>query len=414
MSIEASESPISDCDRVLEIKVRQLSGEPVDEREQALLHTHLAACPACASAQNLITETDAVLKQTYGSAKVRTGFSARVLSALPASFEVPNTAEKVTEKEHARVRESAMTPVGQNSGLRVYSNATGNSQSVSRSWFKYGLAATVLIGVLGLVLARVSKQGPGSIKRGLLAGADGQAVSEMQPGHLYTAKEETVLDLGAQARVKAEAGAEIEITGSIKPEVRLRTGDLYAATTDDDKPLRVSCSNFDTDLHTGDFFIAEERGAANETHGVVIVFSGHARVTPKEMEEMPLTAGQVFYSVGDDVLALSERRDLTDLSRDGQMPAILPNKDVSLLRQEYKTQVEGYQKELKQLREELTRVKEEMQVAELRERSQRVVEYLDAHRRRLKSLSDVAPTPQFPLEQIERGLKGHLDPATWL
>jgi hypothetical protein len=274
------------------------------------------------------------------------------------------------------------------------------------------LAASVLL-VLAAgrleIFSPPGKKAAVAIKKGDILGVNGRPVNTLEVGHVYTVQNTAVLSVANGGMLKLQPGAEFELRARVAggdPKVQLASGDVYVWGQDDAKPVRVGGSSFDAVMHKGDFFVADE--GTDEPASVVIVFAGHAEVEFEE-ESTPLRAGQVLISMGRDDWAVSQTIELADAVELLQAP--LPTAaDLAALRREYETRVRGYQRELKVLERQLRDEQNEQRLMELKERQHRVVEYRDAHQRRLNSLWEA-----LPFDAIRRGLEGHVeDPVRWL
>jgi len=286
-----------------------------------------------------------------------------------------------------------------------------------RRW-AWGLAAaaaivaiTVGVGIAGGYFQKdstpVASSSAPKIERGALADGQGKAVKRLDPGTRYTARERTVVAIRKDTLLRFEAGTAFEVGGEDQPGVKLAVGDMYASTPDSTTPLRVSLKNFDTDLHGGEYFVAQEESLG--TQGVVIVFSGTAHVRVNRDLLLPLNAGQIYYNVEQDGTSSD------DTLRADQIVAPKPGLPVeSEMKKLYADRVKGFEAELDQIQKKLAGQDEgSMQRVELQERARRVEEYLQQHRERLQAMGGVDQRRSVPYEQIQRGLRGRTDPATW-
>lgn len=395
----------------MEIQTLLLSqtGEP-SEIERHLLNEHLAACADCRELKDALSFSDRELRAIYHAVQVPAGFAARTLAALPVSTAKPENT------------------VPHEAGMRVFASSAPSAWN-RKAWLAAAAAIALIVG-LAIVVGKVgSPAGTASatVAHGSLTDSDGRQIGKLEAGRTYTAKEDTILRVGDHAQLKALEGAnfQIELAKSGQTQLKLQSGDMYAAQPEqpgqpdqtDQNPLVISCTTFQTELHAGDFFVGEEP-AAEGSRGVVIVFRGHAHVIPLSENgeaSLRLDEGEIYVTVGRNSQSHQMKIAIAD-ARAGRVW-----QDVNALRKEYQTRVLGYQQELKSLKEQLAQTKENQQALELRERCDRVVTYLDAHQRKLETLSQgtsrgvVGPDKnEIPYEQIERGLNGHSDPSTWL
>jgi len=379
------------CELALELKTRQLMGDASIDAERLSAENHISGCADCQTNLEAIREADALLKEGYASAAVAPEFASRVMAMLPRS---PKVAE--TGAAQAKVF-SVVAP--------------------RRSWALRTLAVASLIALIAgmAVLSQAPKKvwvvkNGIAFKGGEVVDASGAPARELKPGVVYTVKTDTVVPLTEHGTLKIKEGTEfqVELSAGNEPQLRLAGGDLYAWGRDgsEQKPLRVSCSSFETTLQAGDFYVAED--SAEQTSSVVIVFRGNAQVT-RGAGVLPLREGQVFFVLEGENEAFAHTIELNDalLRLRDDPPAA--QADMASMRRVYQKQINGYQKELARLESLLKAEKDAQLVADLQERQQLVHTYLDAHQRKLKTL-----WREFPYEEIERGLHGHSDPATWM
>ncbi len=384
----------AECQRALDVQARDLSGETVDASERQEFEAHLAACSVCRAMQQSLIKTDESLRMAFSQTRASSGFAARTLAALPTMAEVASA--PVTN-----------TP-------RVFSAGPAR-----RSWGAgLSVAAALVAAVLVAVTAISWKRGTPhsknnlSVRRGKIMDSNGQVVTQLKPGTLYRVVEaDSVVPLNDANLLNIKENAEFQINVAAdtgEQSLKLQSGDLFAwgKEENDQKPLKVSCSTFDTLLNAGDFFVAED--GADDAGTVVIVFKGQAQVK-RDNQTLPLRAGQVFFMLGSDDMAFAQTLELTDaVGRLRDDPGVR-RQDLVELRNLYEKQINGYKKELVELESLLKTEKNEHKLAELRKRQQLVVSYRDEHQRKLKTLFR-----EFPYEELQRGLHGHSDPATWL
>ncbi|HYF52311.1 MAG TPA: hypothetical protein VEJ63_23085 [Planctomycetota bacterium] len=341
-------------------------------------------CPRCQSILALSAEFESAVASEL-SARNPSAFSAAVLARLPKAS-APAAAKGF-------VVVAAPTP---------------------RRW-TWGLAAAVVLLALSAVIGFASgifqKQVPASafapnVARGRLTDAQGKSAQKLETGTRYTAREQSVVALNDATLLKLETGTKFEVSSDENPGVRLAAGDMYASTA---APLRVSLRNFETDLHGGEYFVAQEDALGMQ--GVVIVFSGqaHVRVNRNADLLLPLNPGQVYYSVEEngemfaDTVAASEVKPPKDL--------VAATDDEKRL---YADRVKGFEAELAEVRTQLARLPESAQQrSELQKRAGLIEKYLHDHRQRLEAMGGVDHPRKLPYEQIQRGLMGRTDPATW-
>ena len=357
---------------------------------------HVQKCARCQAVLAGATEVEAALKSELAR-RNEAAFTRSALSQLPVVVANP----------------AAGASTGK--GLVVV------ARPEPRRW-AWGLAAaaaivavTVGVGIAGGYFQTnppervVSRFGPASasIQKGALTDAQGETAKRLNTGTKYTARERTVVAIQGDTLLRLEAGAAFEVGGEEEnPSVRLATGDMYASSSaSNSAPLRVSLKNFDTDLHSGEFFVAQEESAG--TQGVVIVFSGMAQVRVNADVTLPLNAGQIYYNV-EQGGASSDATIRTDqINRSNALA------ESGELKQLYSERVKGFESELEQIQKKLDGMAEGVaQRGELQERARRVEEYLRQHRQRLEAMSGV-DYRRMPYEQIQRGLRGRIDPAAW-
>ncbi|MCY3021560.1 MAG: hypothetical protein NTW87_21305 [Planctomycetota bacterium] len=375
--------PPDSCDRVTAIHVKMLAGEELDAQERDLLAAHVAACTACRALQGELAEVDQALRTALATPRSTPGFVARTMSALPPAGATP------------RIFAAAPRP--------------------RWSWARTGIAAALVVGVLVAWLGMSGKLRSGhgsmavvSVMKGHVTDSAGRPVQRLKMGEVYKVTETALLPLASSGMLKVQAGTEFQLRraeDSNNPELKLQAGDLYARGQDDHNPMRVAGSGFEALLRKGDFFVADE--GEDTPASVVIVFAGQAQVSVEE-ETMPVSAGQVFFSAGRDVWDVASAADLAAVMPPA--PDGVAAEELALLRREYHDLVVGYQRELKVLEQMATQEQNKQQLAELRERQQRVTTYRDAHKRRLESLGQA-----LIFEIIRRGLEGYTsDPAAWM
>jgi mannose-6-phosphate isomerase-like protein (cupin superfamily) len=192
---------------------------------------------------------------------------------------------------------------------------------------------------------------------------------------------------------------------------------VYAAKTENPSvptaAMRVSLSNFETELQSGEFYIGQS-GAYSHGSGsqsVLIVFSGTAQVLDRD-SIVSLNAGQIYYNVEQPIGKGSQ------ISNTTTTEIVLIRKPTpahdSETKQMYRERVVGFETELKQLRGTLAlQTEKNAQSEELEHRTQRVEEYLKQHRQRFETMNASEAEKQLPYEQIQRGIQGRTNPATW-
>ncbi len=372
----------------MELHTRALVGEAVDASERHELELHLVGCAECRKFQEELLQADTQLRSALSSIQVSSTFAQRTLAALPSAPELPAIPEMP--------RVFAATPA-------------------RRSWAsRLSIAAALVAGVLVVWAASslISKRpgngtrAPMSVVRGKLLDANGNAVTQLKQGAVYTVQADSVVPLSDANIVNLKEGAEFQVQGD--NALKLTAGDLFAygRPESDQKPLRVSCSTFDTLLHAGDFYVAED--GAQDSSSVVIVFNGQAQIT-RDNETLPLRAGQVFYVLAAEDMVFAQTIELSDaVVRLHNDPGV-QRKDLADLRDLYEKQIRGYQKELVELDKQLKSEQNPQKLAELRKRQQLVLNYRDEHQRKLKSF-----WREFPYEELKRGLNNRTEPSTWL
>ena len=373
----------------MQLQTRSLVGEGLDSAERRELESHLAACSACQTLQNELTRADAMLRSGISASRASASFKERTLAALPV----------VAKPE---------TP-------RVFS-----ASPVRRSWVaRLSIAAALVAGIL-VVLAAASftgkkstsdLHGPMTVHRGVLHDSNGNVVTHLKAGTVYTVQADSVIPINDASVVNMKEGSEFEVevaadTG--EHSVKLKTGDLFAygRAESDKTPLRVSCSTFDTLLHAGDFYVSDDGN--QDTGSVVIVFSGQAQIT-RDNETLPLRAGQVFYVLAAEDMVFAQTLELSDAVVKLHDDPGIQRKDLAELRDLYEKQIRGYQKELVELDRQLKSEQNPQKLVELRKRQQLVLSYRDEHQRKLKSF-----WREFPYEELKRGLNNRTEPSTWL
>lgn len=380
------------CEQALERQARLDAGAALPPEEREELTAHFAACASCRRLLDEFAHLEEQLRSAYAATRAAPAFAARAMSALPA----------------------APGPQLAGGAPRVFAVARrrifGRGVAVAA-----GLAASVVL-VLAIVYGMLASTGGHAariaIRKNGVRGANGQPVSELKVGEVYTVRETTVLSLADAGLLKLQPGAEFQLQPSAAdagPGVQLMSGDLYVWGEDDLKPVRVSASSFEATLQKGDFFVADEGEGIEVPAGVVIVFSGRAQVA-SENETRPLRAGQVFVSLGRDDWAVTQTLDLTEAVTHVAVSPVVGQQDAATLRREYAARVRGYQRELTALEQQAQNERNAQRQAELRERYRRVLAYRDAHQRRLDTLWQASP-----IDAIRRGLEGHTDdPTRWL
>jgi len=379
------------CEKTMETATRLLLGESVAPEECQAAEQHARSCTTCQQAKAALADANTSLKEAFGTELASSSFIARTMASLPAAPE-PSTV-------------TADTP-------RVFRAPPARSP-----WNVAAVAAAVAIALLAGIAALAILRKPAdtsgtkvlAVARGQLLDSSGAAVRELKAGTVYKVADDAVVPVSEHGTVKLKSGAEFQVVlANNEPELQLEQGDLYAWGRDgaQRKPINVTCSSFQTTLHSGDFFVAESR--ADQTSGIVIVFNGDAKVK-RDAGELRLTAGQVFFVVEADGTAFAHTLELNEaVARlQDEPPAQRPN--LLAMRRDYQKQIKGYQQELSRLERLLKTEQDARKLAELQERQQLVSTYLDAHQRKLKTL-----WRDFPHDEIERGLHGHSDPATWM
>jgi hypothetical protein len=387
------------CQRALDIHLRRMLNEALNHGEQAFIDSHVNACPAC---QTLFASLQTPHEQVRDAAKMcqpAKGFAARTMQRIDQSA------------ARTAAPEAAKPPA-----LRVW---TAPARTGIWRFRKIALAAaSVCLALAGIYAAIVFTATPAlavSVKRGELAGKDGESATRLRQGQTYIARKQTVLELGQNARVKMEAGAEfrLKISASrLQPDIELSNGDLYARADGTGIPLGLSCRHFDTEVQGGDIFVAHEDAAVSR--GIVIVFSGSALVSATNQSVVRLGEGQVFYSVGTESWSTADRLELREVpqlkARHAEAAQVAPPE----LRAQYEVNVSGYQRELAALRSQMAQNERRGAARQdLSDRVSRVEKYLQIHQRRLEALSATGGTPP-PFDQIQRGLDGRTDGRDWL
>jgi hypothetical protein len=379
----------ADCEAAANIQLRLLENDAVSSDERATLERHAAGCAQCRALFSSMQSSDSTLRGAFQSARVSDGFAARVMLALPAA--------PAASASGAR-RATETSP-------RVFTTARPSIFTPAR------IAAALVLAAIGIATAIVFvAQEPAlaaAVKKGTISDANGKTVSALQVNKPYVAKETAVLALAESVLVKVQQGAEFQLEQADQPHLKLRSGDVYASTGRSTGPVMVACTYFDTELHGGDFFVAQENSPA--ARGIVIVFSGNARVQMPQKEAVPVGAGEVFFSIGAEGMPMAA----ADLPRKRQQAAVSEKDPQS--RELYASKVTSYSQELADLKKALASAPQESrQYADLSDRCRRVSEYLDAHQRKLKSLTPDNSLQQIPFEQIERGINGRTESASWL
>lgn len=382
-----------ECQQALTALSLRVLGETSDA--SAAAETHLQQCATCRAMFSSLTTTDAAIRQAITQVRTRPNFVARTMAALPSA--------------------AAATPAP----MRVYAAPR------RRSWIRTtaGVAALVAVAACGaFVLVTVARGKPAlamTIQKGRLVDDSGNSIQKLQAGRVCRADEETVMRGAGDDRLKIRKGARFSFQAdeTETPKLKLESGDLYAATSavENEKavPMHVGCANFDAELNSGNCFLAQETSSIPQS--VMILFDGSARVTPLLREPVHLKSGQIFVSVG---LAEDAYTDTLELAAfaDGAVPeAIQDAGDVGGMRARYERQIEGYHAELGALQKRIAALPAgDTALVDLRDRCARIEGYLRAHESRLNSMPKANRPAKLPLESIERGLREHLDPKTWM
>jgi hypothetical protein len=385
-----------ECQQALNAYAGQIFGADSAGKADA----HLQSCPACRTLLASVTASDASVRAAVSHVRAKPDFLARTMAALPFSA----------------APASSPAPAQ----MRVYAAPT-QRRFWLRSWS--GIAAAVALVALGVVIfASVARGKPAlaiTVQKGRLVDEKGVAVQKIQAGRVCTAEEDTVMRSAGDDLLKIRKGARFSFQTSEtgNPGLKLESGDMYAAASATENenalPVRVGCANFDAELNSGNCFLAQETSSIPQS--VMILFDGSARITPLLREPVHLKSGQIFVSVG---LAEDAYTDTLELAAfaDGAVPESIQNAgDPGGMRALYERQIEGYHAELTALNKRLAALApEDTAVADLRDRCTRIEGYLRAHESRLNSMPKSNRPLKLPLESIERGLKEHLDPKTWM
>ncbi|HEY3322374.1 MAG TPA: hypothetical protein VGP72_18070 [Planctomycetota bacterium] len=376
--VEENNFPSEICQRAVETHARLLLGDIPAQAEQAEAAEHLASCTYCRQLQAELSKADQMLRETLPGPRLSPDFTARTMAALPAA---------------------------QASGVRVFAKGPAR-----RSWLRPAMAAAIVLGLLlalaaKFILVPTANELTVSGDEAVVVDEKGNRAKTLQAGKLYRAVSDAVLPLNAASAFQVKTGASFQVERSA---LKLKAGDVFAWARQEAQgaPVRVSCLSFDALLNGGDMFVAEE-GAEN-AGGVVIVFRGQAQIV-RDKDSLPVNAGQVFVSLDSHDGAIAQVMELNDALERMRSEPQLAQEDLDALRRDYETRVQGYGKELTQLDEQVKTEKSAERVQELRKRQALVTEYRQAHERRLKTMGR-----QFPDDEIERGVREHTDPETWM
>jgi len=374
----------AECQRALDAQTLRFAGEPLSMTEFANVNAHLESCAGCRARIAQMTTAVRAVHAAFPTARATPDFAARTLAALPA----------------------AQAPQ-----LRVYATAQKPS---AWKWVRVAALVALVAGGL-LTIASIAASKPVlavSIQKGKLVDSKGAAITSIRADRVLHAQEDTVLrgkhdellNLRKGARFKLQANA------ASTTEVHLEDGDLYASATIS-SPVRMGCANFDAELSNGDCYLAQETSTIPQS--VMILFDGNASIHPGQREPIGLRGGQIFLSVGQADDPYTDTLELVDYT-EGRIPEVA-KVDPSDMRHRYERQVEGYRAELTALNARITELPAaDPAVTDLRDRCVRIQNYLRAHETRLQTLPKGNRPVTLPLDCIERGLKEHHDPKTWM
>jgi regulator of replication initiation timing len=380
---------LTPCEAALATHALQLSGEELEAGQAQRAEEHFALCASCREAAALNAQALGLARGAFSAVRVSVQFTAKTMAALPQ-----------TATASTQVRVFGSTPVR------------------SSSWRPVAVAASLALIAVGGVLAMTILKSPPVVAvstRGTLVDSAGRDVKSIQTGLLCSARENTLLRVENEGTLNVLKGTRFEFrreknNGAV--EMELHNGEVYAQASGSDG-VHVACANFQTEVPEGDCFVTQETD--NVTRGVVIVFTGRANVTPNLQAALPLKSGQVFFSVGEGPSAFMDTLELGDIPKLVGTNANEANVDAKTLRKQYSERVEGYRRELAELKKlDEAKKADDPQKPELSMRLERISGYLRAHELRLKSLAQAeTPGHGIPLNEIERGINGHTDPQTW-
>ena len=374
----------TECKRALDAQSLRLMGEPLSITEHEKVTAHLRSCAACRNQIARMVNADRAVHAAFPAARATPDFAARTMAALPA----------------------AQTPQ-----LRVYATTKNPS---SWKWVRVAALVALIAGSI-LTIASIAASKPVlavSIQKGKLVDDKGAAITSIRADRVLHAQEDTLLRGKHDELLNLRKGArfKLQTNAASTPEVHLEDGDLYASATLAN-PVRMGCANFDAELSNGECYLAQETSAIPQS--VMILFDGNASIHPNQREPVGLRGGQIFYSVGLADDAYTDTLELVDYT-EGRIPEAA-KVDPGEMRRRYERQVEGYRAELTALNARITELPAaDPAVTDLRDRCVRIQNYLHAHESRLQTLPKGNHPVTLPLDCIERGLKEHHDPKTWM
>lgn len=409
----------------LRVRLGSAEAEPLSEAEQAeyaRLQTEHGA---------FLAEMDAAetaLLRACADAAPATGFSAKVLAALPAA---PAPALPVAAPSAAEA-----------GGTRVFTAAASSNRT---RWLWPALAAAALLAVALLGLPYLqgggTNEGPGGDSMaaeqpkqvsGQLMDDQGRPVDRVEAGKRYRVEEGEVaaVKLGEHARVRLAERTEFEIPQQdLEAGLRLYEGMLYAheAGRDSKAGLTVDCADFSA-KGQGKFVAIQEALPADPEHnpdgwgqGIVIVFQGTANIMAHAGAELTLKQGEMYITDG-------EAQDVQVFLAGYAKQAALLNtqaadpRDATALRALYQERVAGFRRNLKQIDESLAAATSPEKVSELKRRRALVAQYLDTHAKRLESFAGSdEDTPAVRAKRLRRAgekvervwEEDFPDPAEW-
>ncbi|MFH0937776.1 MAG: hypothetical protein V1899_00595 [Planctomycetota bacterium] len=396
---ESNELPPA-CEQAMAnwLLLAEAENEYLAASEKAALDKHLADCATCRVRQNELIQINHALRSAFQAAQTGPDFVAQTMARLPAA-------------------PAAMTPTPRVSSVPSMLIFTAQPR---RHWIltKSRLVATFVISLVGATIAVLLLTQEHAlavpVMKGVVTDNCGRPVKTLITGQDYRIQETTVLALNRTAHIKAQPGAEFQLKTAADKKTAsftLNTGDLYASVESESAPLRMECAKFDAELYGGDFYVAQDTSKTNKMCNIAIVFNGLARVMSPQQSPVAVRAGQVFVSVS------SEGRTFSDTF---DFKLVLQNEHETIqqsagMRDDYRVCVEGYRSDAATLRKKLAVAPLGSPLHDdLSDRHRRVTQYLEAHQRRLESMSRKEANEQIPLEEIKRGVNGHTDPKMWL
>ncbi len=375
------------CQHALDAQTLRLVGEPLSMTAFAEVNAHLESCAGCRARIAQMATAVRAVHAAFPTARATPDFAARTLAALPA----------------------AQAPQ-----LRVYATAQNPS---AWKWVRVAALVALIAGGI-LTIASIAASKPVlavSIQKGKLVDDKGAAITSIRADRVLHAQEDTLLRGKHDELLNLRKGARFKLQNNAAstPEVHLEDGDLYASATLSN-PVRMGCANFDAELSNGECYLAQETSAIPQS--VMILFDGNASIHPNQREPrdpIGLRGGQIYYSVGLAEDAYTDTLELVDYT-EGRIPEAA-KVDPSDMRRRYERQVEGYRAELSALNARIAQLPAaDPAVTDLRDRCVRIQNYLRAHETRLQTLPKGNHPVTLPLDCIERGLKEHHDPKTWM